>query len=65
MYGLLHVASPLFINSVLLYNLLERGFDLMSAAVAFAMFMQIVIVCVFAEMLQSHVSIRDYLERYY
>lgn len=55
LYGLFHLALPLFINSMLLYNLMEHGFEMMSVGVCFAFFTQIVMVCFFAELLSGHV----------
>lgn len=55
-YGLCNLLFPLFIDSMLLFNLFERGFDLMSIIVYFAFFCIFASITCLSQVLTGYVS---------
>lgn len=55
-YGLFQLASPMMINTMLLYNLRENGFDLMSACGSVTFLGQIFLSSFFLQTLQEKVT---------
>lgn len=55
-FGLFHIALPLLVDSILLYNMFEIGFDVLFAGVWMAFFIQICIGAFFAQLLSKYVS---------
>lgn len=56
-YGIFHITFPVFINSMLLFNLFEFGFDMMSAGLYVGFFVIITSVTVFSQLLTEYVTI--------
>lgn len=59
MYGMSHLGAPLLINAMLLYNVLENGFDIMSVYIGCVFFNQIFLAAFFAQILSQHVRSED------
>lgn len=59
-YGLFHLLFPLFIDSMLLFNLFERGFEPMSLIVYFAFFCILASSAALSQVLIGHVSLGAY-----
>lgn len=55
-YGLFNLAFPMLINTMLIYNLLETGFDAMSVCVSITFFSQIFLAAFFAQILTGQVG---------
>lgn len=55
-YGMWHVSSVLLIDAILLYSLMERGFDMCTVGVYLAIFFTMVVPTVMSQILTNHVS---------